>query len=144
MNLADSRLKQLDNPSLTQNERVLLRCHLASEFIHIGQYESAREALGELWQGVERRPDVEKLKPFTAAEVLLQCGALSSWLGNSEHLAGAQEKAKDLLFEAFRMFKAQGQSVKVSEAQYELGFCYLRLGAYDEARVVLDEALNNS
>lgn len=142
MNLADSYLKQLDNPSLTQNERVLLRCRLASEFIHTGQYESAREALGELWQGVGQRPDTEKLKPFTAAEVLLQCGALSSWLGNSEHLSGAQEKAKDLLFEACRLFTVQGQSAKVSEAQYELGFCYFRLGAYDEARVVLDEALN--
>jgi CheY-like chemotaxis protein/Flp pilus assembly protein TadD len=142
MNLADSGLKQLDNPSLTQNERVLLRCRLASEFIHTGQYESAREALGELWQGVGERPNVEKLKPFTAAEVLLQCGALSSWLGNSEHLSGAQEKAKDLLFEALRMFKAQGQPAKVSEAQYVLGICYFWLGAYDEARVVLDEALS--
>jgi hypothetical protein len=77
MNLTDERLKQLDNPSLTRNERVLLRCRLASEFIHAGQYESAREALGELWRGVGKRPDVEKLKPFTAAEVLLQCGVLS-------------------------------------------------------------------
>jgi tetratricopeptide (TPR) repeat protein len=141
MNLADSDLKQLDNPSLTHNERVLLRCRLASECIHTGQYESAREALGELWQGVGERPDTEKLKPLTAAEVLLQCGVLSSWLGNSEHLSGAQEKAKDLLFEALRMFKAQSQHAKISEAQYELGKCYYWLGAYDEARVVLDEAL---
>ncbi len=141
MNLTDERLKQPDNPLLTRNERVLLRCRLASEFIHAGQYESAREALGELWQGVGKRPDIEKLKPFTAAEVLLQCGVLSSWLGNSEHLSGAQEQAKDLLFEALRMFKAQGQRGKVAEAQYELGKCYYWLGAYDDARIVLDEAL---
>jgi hypothetical protein len=37
MNLTDNRLKELDNPSLTRNERLLLRCRLASEFIHIGQ-----------------------------------------------------------------------------------------------------------
>ena len=61
MNLADSRLKELDNPSLTRNERALLRCRLASEFIHKGQYETAREALGELWQGVGMRPAVEGL-----------------------------------------------------------------------------------
>src|SRR5438270_4837471 len=141
MNLADNRLKELDNPSLTRNERVLLRCRLASEFIHKGQYETAREALGELWQGIGRRPEVEKLKPATAAEVLLQCGALSGWLGRIQHVSGAQEKAEDLISEALRMFESQRQSSKVAEAQYELGMCYFRLGAYDEARVVLDEAL---
>lgn len=141
MNLADSRLKQLDNPSLTHNERILLRCRLAAEFIHVGQYESAGEALGELWQGVGRRPDVERLKTLTAAEVLLQCGVLSSWLGSIQQLSGAQEKAKDLLFEALRTFRSEHQPAKVSEAQYELGTCYWRLGAYDEARVILDEAL---
>lgn len=141
MNLTDSRLKELDNPSLTHNERVLLRCRLASQFIHAGQYETAREALGELWQGVGRRPEVEKLKPPTAAEVLLQCGVLSGWLGRIQHLSGAQEKAKDLIFEALRRFKAERQASKVSEAKYELSMCYFRLGAYDDARVILDQAL---
>jgi tetratricopeptide (TPR) repeat protein len=141
MNLTDSRLKELDNPSLTKNERVLLRCRFASEFIHIGQYETAREALGELWQGVGRRPEVEKLKPLTAAEVLLQCGTLSGWLGGAQHIAESQEKAKDLIFEALRMFKAQDQHAKVSEAKYELSKCYFRLGAYDDARVVLEQAV---
>ena len=142
MNLADSRLKELDNPSLTTNERVLLRCRFAAESIHTGQYEAAREALGDLWRGIGRRPDVEGLKPPTAAEVLLQCGVLSGWLGRVQHVSGAQEKAKDLIFEALRAFQSQGQLSKVSEAQYELGMCYFRLGAYDEARVILDDALN--
>src|SRR5436853_372274 len=142
MNLANSILKQLDDPSLTRNERTLLRCRLASEFIHKGQYETAREALGELWPGVGVRPEVEGLKPLTATEVLLQCGALSGWLGSARHLSGAQEAAKDLLFEALRMFQSYGQHAKVAEAQYERGACYVWLGAYDEARVVLDEALS--
>ncbi len=141
MNLTDERLKELENPSLTHNERILLRCRLASEFIHIGQYETAREALGELWQGVGHRPEVEKLKPQIAAEVLLQCGVLSGWLGSAQHISGAQEKAKDLLFEALRMFKAQEQQAKVAEAKYELSKCYFRLGAYDDARVFLEQAV---
>jgi tetratricopeptide (TPR) repeat protein len=141
MNLTDNRLKELENPSLTHNERVLLRCRLASEFIHTGQYENAREALGEFWQGVGRRPEVERLKPPTAAEVLLQCGTLSGWLGGAQHISGAQEKAKDLLFESLRMFKTQNQSAKVSEAKYELSKCYFRLGAYDDARVFLEQAI---
>ena len=81
-----------------------------------------------------------KLKPPTAAEVLLQCGTLSGWLGGAQHISGAQEKAKDLIFEALRRFKAEGQPAKVSEAKYELSMCYFRLGAYDDTRVMLDEA----
>jgi CheY-like chemotaxis protein len=140
MNLADERLRELDNPSLTENERILLRCRVAADFIHTGRYEAAREALGKLWRGVGERPDVRKLQPATAAEALLQCGALTGWLGSVRSVEGAQEKAKDLLTEALRKFHSQGQREKVSEVQYELGICYWRLGAFDEARVVLDEA----
>ncbi len=141
MNLTDNRLQELDNPALTRNERALLRCRLASEFIHVGQYEIAREALGELWQGIGKRPEIEKLRPLTAAEVLLQCGTLSGWLGSAQHIADAQERANDLLFEALRMFKAQNRPAKVSEAKYELSKCYFRLGAYDDARVILEQAV---
>ncbi|HEX6622757.1 MAG TPA: hypothetical protein VF064_03540, partial [Pyrinomonadaceae bacterium] len=124
MNLTESRLKELDNPSLAGNERVLLRCRLASDFIHAGQYETAREALGELWQGVGVRPETAGLEPPSAAEVLLQCGVLSGWLGSAQHLPGAQEKAKDLIFEALRGFQSLRQRAKVAEAQFELGMCY--------------------
>lgn len=141
MNLTDNSLKELDNPALTRNERILLRCRLASELIYIGQYETAREALGELWQGVGNRPEVDKIKPQIAAEVLLQCGTLSGWLGGAQHISGAHEKAKDLLFEAMRMFRAQKQQAKVSEAKYELSKCYFRLGAYEDARIILEQAI---
>jgi tetratricopeptide (TPR) repeat protein len=140
MNLTENHLIELDNPALTRNERILLRCRLASEFIHTGQYDIAREALGELWQGVGKRPLVDRLKRPIAAEVLLQCGVLSGWLGGAQHISGAQEKANDLLFEAMRAFKSEHRADKVAEAQYELGMCYFRLGAYDEARIILDKA----
>jgi tetratricopeptide (TPR) repeat protein len=142
MNLTDSSLKELENPSLTHNERILLRCRLASDFIDIGQYETACEALGELWQGVGRRPQVESLKSPIAAEVLLQCGTLSGWLGGALHIASAQERAKDLLFESLRMFRSQNHKGKIAEAKYELSKCYFRLGAYDDARVILQQAID--
>jgi tetratricopeptide (TPR) repeat protein len=138
MNLADERLKELDNPSLTKEEAVALRCRLVSKLIHEGQYETAREALGGLWRGIGERPDVEGLYTPLAADVLLQSGVLTGWLGRAGRISGAQEKAKDLISEALRMFS---DPAKASEAQYELGMCYFRLGAFDEARVVLDEAL---
>src|SRR5215210_9379620 len=100
MNLADERLKELDNPSLTESERILLRCRVAADLIHKGQYEVARETLGELWPGVGEKPDVKGLPPVLAAEVLLRCGILAGWLGRIKSVEGAQEKAQDLITEA--------------------------------------------
>jgi tetratricopeptide (TPR) repeat protein len=141
LTLADERLKELDNPLLSAQERVLLRCSVAAELTQKGQYEAAREALGELWPGIGGRPDVQKLPPDVAAEVLLRCGALTGLLGGARGVEGAQERAKDLLSEAVRKFQSQGKRLKTAEAQCELGACYWRLGAYDEARLVLGEAL---
>jgi tetratricopeptide (TPR) repeat protein len=141
MTLADESLKELDNPLLTENERVLIRCRVAADLIHAGQYEAACEALGELWPGVGQRPEVKKLPPVTAAEVLLRCGALTGWLGSARNVEGAQERAKDLISGAQRLFKSQGRYERASEAQYELGICYWRVGEYDEARLVMVEAL---
>jgi two-component system chemotaxis response regulator CheY len=90
---------------------------------------------------VGKRPPLEGLGDQSAAEVLLQCGTLSGWIGSSQHIAGAQEEAKNLLSEACRIFASLGQPMKVSEVQYELGICYWRLGSLDEARIVLAEAL---
>jgi tetratricopeptide (TPR) repeat protein len=139
--LADERLRELDNPSLATEERILLRCRVAADLAHAGQYEAAREALGELWPGVGERPDVKNLPPVVAAEVLLQCGTLTGLLGRARNVSGAQERAQDLLTEAVRKFKSQGRHDKASEAECELGACYWRLGAHDDARVIMREAL---
>ncbi|MBV8856314.1 MAG: hypothetical protein JOZ02_05060 [Acidobacteria bacterium] len=78
---------------------------------------------------------------MTAAEVLLQSGALTGWLGSAGNVEGSQERAKDLLSEAQRLFNSQGRHERASEAQYELGICYWRVGAYDEARLIMVAAL---
>ncbi|HEX7316209.1 MAG TPA: helix-turn-helix domain-containing protein [Pyrinomonadaceae bacterium] len=76
-----------------------------------------------------------------AAEVLLQCGALTGLFGVARNVPGIQERAKDLLTDAAREFRSQGRHPKASEAQAELGACYWRLGAHDDARVIMREAL---
>ena len=141
MTLAEEQLRQLDDPSLAREERILLRCGAAAEFILAGQYEAAREALGALWQGVGERPEVEGMSPALAAEVLLQCGTLTGLLGAAMNVAGSQEQAKDLLNESVREFQSQGNYQKASEGQCEMGACYWRLGAHDDARVIMLEAL---
>ena len=72
MRLTEDTLKQLSDPNLTPDERALLRCRLAADLIHTGRYEDARDALGDLWQGIGERPELKGLEPQTAAEVLLQ------------------------------------------------------------------------
>lgn len=140
MNLTNSLRRQLGNPNLTADERALIRCRAAADLIHSGQYEKAREALGELWRGVGVHPNVEGLEETTAAEVLLQSGALSGWIGASKQVEGAQDAAKDLISEAHRIFESHGLRTRVAEAEHELGVCYWRAGALDEARVILQEA----
>ena len=111
----------------------LKRCAKASDLIYSGRYEQAREILGSLWRGVSERPAVDSLPPETAAEILLQCGVLSGFIGAAQ-AKDAQEKAMDMLSEALRLFQASDNPAKVSEAKAELGCCYFRIGSFDEAR----------
>ena len=62
MTLRASLLLQIENPSLNPNQRAELRCQLARELEDAGKYEQAREALGELWQGIGKQPQVEGLE----------------------------------------------------------------------------------
>ena len=144
MNSAEISLKQWETADLDHGRRALVRCAAAAELSEAGRYEEAREALGELWRGVGERPETTGLDILTTAEVLLQCGVLSNWLGAGRNVSGAQEQAKDLLTEAVRLFEQSGRLDKVAEAQHELGHCYFRLGAYEEKRVVMEAAYNNS
>lgn len=142
MNLADDRLKGLDNASFTPDDCARLRCRVAADFIDTGQFEVARESLGELWQGLGSRPPVEELGVGTASEVLLQVGTLTGWLGASRQAPGAQEAAKDLISESITLFESLGEPARVAAARSELSLCYWREGAYDEARILLKDALD--
>jgi CheY-like chemotaxis protein len=141
MTLAETLLQQLENCALSRDEKAQLRCQIAADFEHKGQHELARDALGELWQGVGERRAIEELSELTAAEVLLRAGSLSGYLGSIQQIKGAQDAAKDLISESITCFQALGETTRVASAQSELGFCYRRAGAYDDARVVYKEAL---
>jgi tetratricopeptide (TPR) repeat protein len=130
--------------SLTElTQDLFTRCDKAAELIYAGQYEEAREVLGELWRGAGIRPNVDRYPREIAAETLLQCGSLSGFLGQAQ-AKDVQEKAKDLLTEALHIFQTLNLKTKVSEAQYELGVCYWRAGAFEEARIVFNQACNGA
>jgi CheY-like chemotaxis protein len=141
MTLTDSLLRQLDDPTLSHDERARLRCEIAADFEHRGQYEAARDALGELWCGFGLRPALEGLTERTVAEVLLRVGALSAWLASAAQDEEGQQRAKDLISESITRFEALGEPTKAAASQSDLAFCYWREGAFDEARDIYNEAL---
>jgi CheY-like chemotaxis protein len=144
MNLTEKRLEQLEPDAPILEQSVLSRCKDAAELINNGQYEVAKDTLGDLWRGVGEKPNLEGLDSLTSAEVLLQCGILTGWLGSAKQVKGSQERAKDLIFESLRLFQSHNRLEKVSEAQYQLGICYWREGAFGESCVMLQEALNEA
>lgn len=125
----------------SRNEDALRRCARSNSFLKAGDYEGAVEALEGFWRGAGERPATEGLDRRAAGEVLVQTGRLTSALGGARRIEGAQEAAKNLLSEGAGIFERLGDARKVAEARTDLGVCYWREGAFEEARVVLRAAL---
>ncbi|HEX8499139.1 MAG TPA: helix-turn-helix domain-containing protein [Pyrinomonadaceae bacterium] len=127
---------------ISHEEDALRRCGLSKSYLDAGDYERAREAMGALWQRAGERPSAAGLGERAAAEVLLQSGRLTGAIGGARRVGGAEETAKDLFTEAAVLFERLGDAEKVAESRAELGLCYWREGAYEEARAVLRSALD--
>src|SRR5829696_2528419 len=125
----------------SRDEDALRRCALSNSFLKAGDYEGAVEALEGFWRGARERPATEGLDPRAAGEVLVQAGRLTSALGGARRIEGAQEAAKNLISEGAGTFERLGDARKVAEARTDLGVCYWREGAFEEARAVLRTAL---
>lgn len=141
MTLPENVRKQLDDPRLSTNERALLRSNIAADFLTAGQLDEARDALGDLWNGIAERPAIEKLKKATAALVLLRSGAVSSAIAAEQKLSEVQVLSLDLIRESIRLFETHKQVVHLAEAQRELAIAHWRLGSDHDARKMLSEAL---
>jgi len=120
---------------------VAARCRTAKELGIKGEYEAARETLGDLWPGIGKPPRIETLALADQAQLLHRIGALSGWLGSSGQVAGAQDYAKDLITRSIRIYESLGNNDGAAEAKKDLAICYWREGAMDEARVFFQEAL---
>ena len=143
MYLVNALLRELENPNLSLNDRAHVLCRLAKQLEQAGDYEGAAEAMAELWQGVGAMPSLEGLERETGAEVLLRVGVLTGWIGDANQIEGSQEFAKDLISQSARAFEELGRTDKVGEARSDLAVWYWRAGAYDEARITLDDALTH-
>lgn len=142
MIISSQLLHRIADPTIPKDERAQLRCQLAKELEDVGNYEAAREVLGELWPRFGERPVLDDLDEATAAEVLLRAGVLTGWIGSVRQIKGAQETAKNLISKSLDRFESTELTQKIAEAQMELGHCYWREGTFNEARVWLQEALS--
>jgi tetratricopeptide (TPR) repeat protein len=117
-------------------------CELARQFEEAGEYEQAREVLEPFWKGPGNRPSISGLTDPVKAELLLRTGTLTGWIGSARQIPGAQEAAKDLISESSSIFERLGITEKAAEASVDLGICYWREGAFDEARITLRHVLD--
>lgn len=140
-----SQLIALKNQSsdLTFTERVELSCRFAKQLEKAGEYEAASEALSEFWPDRKEPPKLNDLDEPLKAAVLLRVGALAGWLGSTHQNEGSQETAKDLITRAIDIYEECGDSVNLAQARGELGLCYWREGAYDEARIQFVSAIES-
>ena len=133
---------KLDTSHLTANQAADLRCRTVLELKDRSEYDAAREAIFPLWDGIiGSRPDTRGLHETIVADVLLTTGILTGWLGSRSEIKQADDYARDLISESMRLYEALGDSKKVAEAKAEIGYCYWRSGANDEARIWFSEAL---
>lgn len=73
--------------------------------------------------------------------MLLRVGVLTGWVGACYQIEGAQEIARNLITESLTIFQSFKYGKKIAEAQAELARCYFKEGRYDEARIILQDAL---
>jgi CheY-like chemotaxis protein len=122
-------------------ERASEICRHAKELEKAGEYDGAADALTEFWDPSTNALNIDQLDDATKAEVLLRVGCVAAWRGSTDQEIGTQETAKDFLSRSIRIFEQLGEQRKAAEARADLGLCYWREGAFDEARINLTQAL---
>jgi tetratricopeptide (TPR) repeat protein len=136
-----SRKPKLDLSHLSTTGQAEYRCERALELKDRGEYDAAQEIMRPMWKGVGERPNTTGLNPSVVAEVLFCVGVLTGWIGSRNEIKEADDYARDLLTESIRLYESLGDSRKVAEVRSELALCYWRAGALDEARVMINAAL---
>lgn len=81
MSLLTSLLRDLENSSLSVNDRVERLCEATRELENTGEYEKAQKILRDYWPRIGEAPNVAGLEESTAAELLLRAGVLTGIIG---------------------------------------------------------------
>jgi len=144
MNLTTLPVSQLADQSLSLSERAHHACQLARKLERAGEYEAACATLEEFWPNRHERPSLDGLDTGARAAVLLRVGNLVGWTGSASQASEGQERAKNLISRSIEIFEKLGDAGQVAAARSDLALCYWRQGAFDEARVLLQDVASNS
>ena len=132
---------KLDTSHLSRDDEALSRCEFALDLKDKADYTNALQIMRPLWRGIGERPEIKQLRPASAAEVLLCTGILTGWIGSRNQIKDAQEIARNLITESISYYESHNDIRKIAEAQSEIAYCYWRDGQVNEARIMLQEAL---
>src|ERR1041385_5114853 len=132
---------KLDTAHLSRDEEALLRCQIAVEQKDQANFEGALEIMRPLWRGIGTRPETQGLQPETAAYVFLCTGTLTGWIGSRHQIKDAQETARNLITESITYYETHKLTREAAEAWSEIAYCYWREGRVNEARIMLQQAL---
>ncbi len=106
-----------------------------------GKYEDALSEISGLWTDISLPPDVSALEPFEAAEMLLRCGSLLGFYGNSRQIREAQQLSKDLLSNSKDRFLNLDMHEKAAECDTSLALACWRSGELLDADIWLEVAM---
>lgn len=129
--------------NFSRSRRAMLSCQLARQLERAGEYETACAALSEFWPHRDGPVALDDLDLESGAELLLRAGTLTGWAGSSSQAGGAQETAKNLISRSIEIFEQLGETARVAGARSDLALCYWREGAFDEARLMLTDAMSH-
>lgn len=132
---------KLDTSHLSRDEEALSRCEIALEQRDYENPQGALEIMHPLWRGIGTRPDTQGLQPETAANVVLCAGILTGWIGARNQIKDAQESARNLITKSITYYESNNLIRKAAEAWSEIAYCYWREGRVNEARIMLQRAL---
>jgi len=103
------------------------------------QIDKGVELLKPVWNDFGSRPLVDNYSPPVAAEILLRCGSLLSYISHFKQLP-YQDMARNWLTESAEIFTQVENPDKVAEAETDLGMAYWREGRFEEALIWLQTA----
>jgi tetratricopeptide (TPR) repeat protein len=142
-NLTTVTVADIADQTFSRSQHAKLCCQLAKQLERAGEYETACEALSEYWPDREGPVSLDDLDLETGAELLLRAGTLTGWVGSASQAGGAQERAKNLISRSIEIFEQLGETARAAEARSDLALCYWREGAFDEARLMLTDAMSH-
>jgi tetratricopeptide (TPR) repeat protein len=132
---------QISDSLSLESERAIELCRAAREFVLVGNYEAARRSIESYWNRVGEPPSIARLNDRAQGEVLLATGILTSKIGASSQMSGAQDAARDLLGRSRTIFEKIDNRQGVIDAALQIGACYHREGQFDNARILIEPLL---